>query len=308
MDSNATTEALPINPTASGVPLSPRPSQAVLGKQTATSESSNASLATGAAPAASKSALSLPPLFKWAVSYTAIAALILVQLGYTMALAVEVEFGIARDQLLEDRSHLVSLGAPLLLKFVGSLCEALMTPGLLTKAVLPMLLPFALFSVGFFAMTQFQQKLRLTFQNWRKQLSERTIVRLWGVGTLGVGLLLGAPILMFVLTIVTLPAVVMPAFGLEGARAYIAEAVIAPAHCMPVRNAADRRLAMASSLPREKGSSAICAAVIKDGNRVDAGRVVLAGPDYVVLFDSKTGITRKVPTSGATVQAIDDVD
>ena len=48
-------------------------------------------------------------------SYAAFITLVLAQLGYTMVLGVESSFGISRDSLLDDWTHLVGLGAPLLM-------------------------------------------------------------------------------------------------------------------------------------------------------------------------------------------------
>jgi hypothetical protein len=103
---------------------------------------------------------------------------------------------------------------------------------------------------------------------------------------------------------------VVPIFGMQLGEHFIKEFVVSPTSCAPVKT----RVAILQTLsgPKKKreqtASIATCVAIVKEGKRIESGRVVVSTPTAIVLFEPISGSTWRLPTSGLTIQATDIVD
>jgi hypothetical protein len=97
----------------------------------------------------------------------------------------------------------------------------------------------------------------------------------------------------------------MPMVGMAAGTEHIVQNVIGPKDCAPLRTR-DQRLPL-RQLTRSSGAIgryATCVAVIKEGKRVDQGRVVFATSEGILLFSPDTGSVRRVPTKDAAIEVV----
>jgi hypothetical protein len=259
--------------------------------------------ASGPKSHAQRSGFSFPTLFGSLASYAGFMALVLAQLGYTMVLATESTFGIARDSLLEDWAHTVRLGAPFLLTIVSGALENLLNLQFYRKVLQVHGWMFVALLVLVLVWLRYRAPARRTFLSVEAR-------RMWfGAGIVSLGTIGVIPTVCAVAVILGLPTVGIPMFGRAAAKEILHDYVIKPDHCLPVQNLAERRLAYDAVMSGSelKGSAAVCVAVRKAGKETLFGRVVLSGSKYIVLFDPNTGVTRKVDTEGAVIEAVTEL-
>jgi hypothetical protein len=122
------------------------------------------------------------------------------------------------------------------------------------------------------------------------------------------GVILITPFMMVgaLMTAVVLIATV-PMLGMQLGENHFREYVIGPTNWAPVRTG--DTLLKNWSAPRKKTdpaqSESACVELVKDGEKVGSGRVVVATSNAIILFDPASGITRRVPIGELTVVPTD---
>jgi len=143
--------------------------------------------------------------------------------------------------------------------------------------------------------------------SWKSRLCEAAKV----TGSMSLLLMLGQAVFIMTLLIVITSLFLVPMIAIQAGNNHIADGVIRPKSCRPLYNLERRLRALeAPSDPKTKLDigGAFCVSVSREGKQPEKGRVIFSTSSAVVLYDPKTGATKRVPLAGAVVEAISSLD
>ena len=280
-------------------------------EQTTSTSSSTArtSAAPGRATAKDKGSSGIT----WGITIISAVSLILTLLGYGVALAVEIMFGMPHETVYSSVLDLIGLSVYAINSVLLRLGEITWQP-LFDKAW-----PAGLGAAAcMFAFLSFLALLHVhrgrvrgrTPRFWRyfkpptAQDSGRQLLGKSAVfSSLFGGIVFATPffIVSAVMVIMVLISII-PVLGLKLGQHYLREFVVTPLACVPVvpRQA---MLQAPSSLKKTAPTlpAANCVTLLKDGTPVASGRVVVSTSTAIVLFEPDSGSVRRVPVGELTV-------
>jgi hypothetical protein len=256
------------------------------------------------------------------LSVSSAAVVVLVLLGYGVALSAEASFGIPHAVIFNSTTDLLTLGGWAVIQMVlilDKLSEwsfyvriwGATWPA--TKIALGMMAALvALSGIAFAA--------RYLLRRWTwlhrtvEQLRGSTRGKVVAVASYLV-LVLATP--LFVMPLAMLAALIgtvflvsvlsmVPIAGLQVGKAYIDEWVVGPEICTPLTS---RDLRLQAQPPVENGRPKMkvstCVTVKKSSGTEYRGRVVFATFNSVVLYTPEAGLVRRVSTEDASIEVID---
>jgi hypothetical protein len=95
-----------------------------------------------------------------------------------------------------------------------------------------------------------------------------------------------------------------PALGMVLGEHHLQKYVLEPSACALTQPLSLRRQTQKKIAKQSPVVNATCAALSNGDKQIAAGRVVLTTPSMIVLFDPKTGIARRFPLAGITVETV----
>lgn len=242
---------------------------------------------------------------------------ILILLGYGVALSVESVFGIPHSSVFQSPMELVDLSGTAMIGIfslvdkgfseVGSLLLYLYQSfGWILVAVAGLYLTLA--AIGWFYAAPRKDTKKTTDHSGRLRWGKTAKQYLWTNAILSLFILL-YPILSIagiaVMGVFVILLASVPVIGMGAGQMYISDWVIGPEVCMSYASLDDRRHQPkpSPSSKVEKVNAAHCIALTKDGKTVASGRVVVYTSSAIVLVD-KQGKAQRFSTSDFTVKSI----
>lgn len=279
-----------------------------------TTSTSTGAARTVAAPARATSDNKSGSGVTWGITIISAVSLILTLLGYGVALAVEIMFGMPHETIYASVLDLIGLS-------VYAINSMLLRLGGITWYLLfDKAWPTALIAMA--GMFVFLCCL-ICLYSWRDRIGGR-MQRFWryfkpptaqdsgwqmlgksaALSTLFGGAVFATPFLIASVVMVVMVLIsIIPIIGLKLGQQYLQEFVATPVACVPVISR--QAMLQASSSPPNRTaptvSAASCVTLFKDGAAIASGRVVVATSTVIVLFEPDNGSVRRVPVGELTV-------
>ena len=250
----------------------------------------------------------------WGITIISAVSLSLTLLGYGVALAVEMMFGMPHETVYSSVLDLIGLSAYAINSVVLRLGDITWQP-ILEQAWLASLFAAA----GMFVLICCLVYLRARqaraggrargFRRYFKPPMEQDSTRqLLGKGAIGSslfgGLVFISPFLIVnVIMVIMVMISIIPMMGMQLGRHYLRQFVVTPTACMPVISR-EAMLQGWSSPPKKDVptvTAATCVTLLKDETPVASGRVVVSTTTAIVLFEPDSGSVRRVPVGELTV-------
>jgi hypothetical protein len=250
----------------------------------------------------------------WGITIISAVSLILTLLGYGVALAVEIMFGMPHETLYSSVLDLIGLSVYSINSVVLTLGHIMWRP--LFDKVWPIGLSAAAIMFCFLSLLTFlhthrarmagtTRRFRRYFALPMEQNSGRQLLGKSAIfsGLFG-GIVFAVPffIVSAIMVIMVLISII-PIIGMKLGQQYLREFVVNPLACVPVISR--QAMLKVASTPSNKTaatlSAANCVTLLKDGASVASGRVVVSTSSSIVLFDPDNGSVRRVPTGELTV-------
>lgn len=260
------------------------------------------------------------------LSVLSLLSVALASLGYGMSFAVESLFGIPHATIFASVFELIDLSSLPIVTLVSTGGDRLLDLRTLLASVPTALwiLVGALFALWLVVLLLIVPAWRLPLQwlkarrprGWfvrpRRGDSWRQILKSFA-WPFAVAASLLAAAWISLLSVCALAALlsIFPLFGYTLGEAHLQRWVIDADVCTPVRTAAQRVLPQKKAADqtdatgKARRSVVTCVSLIKEGQTLITGRVVIASPSAIVVFDPATGKVRRESLGGISVQAVD---
>jgi hypothetical protein len=282
-----------------------------------TTSTSTSTARTSAAPARTTAEDKSGSGVTWGITIISAVSLILTLLGYGVALAVEIMFGIPHETVYSSVLDLIGLSVYAINSVLLRLGENTWQP--LFDMAWPIGLSAAACMFGFLSFLAFLHTRRermggRTPRFWRyfkppmAQDSGRQLLGKSAVfSSLFGGIVFATPffIVSAIMVIMVLISI-LPVIGTKLGQHYLREFVVTPIACVPVVSR-QARLQASSSPPNKTAPTlpaANCVTLLKDGTPVASGRVVVSTSTAIVLFEPDNGSVRRVPVGELTVMPV----
>jgi hypothetical protein len=233
-------------------------------------------------------------------------------LGYGVALAIESLFGLPRTTVFSSAFELIELANVSFLHLIVSwqkqgwsqLFSAL--GNVFITVLIPSFLVVMLMLLLLFWVRTLQRKGRLK-GIWRYGNTppeaipvKHKLYAITGVTSAGVFVFVPAMLALSVLLIILCTKLLafIPIASMQAGKSYLTAYVVNPKQCVTAKTRAER-LAPSSSTEE---AAVECVRVVRGNEVVGHGRVVLSTSSAIVLWQSHTGIVRRIPLADAMVE------
>lgn len=261
-------------------------------------------------------------LLKVSASSAALLTLILVLLGFGVSLAVESKLTLPHSSLYESSVELLDLGSVAVIEILPKLFNQVSKVATYQKIIadiwksLWIFLAIYVVGVSLVFYLKYVKKLDLKAGKDKAKaiLAQGDAKGFWVKAGLVLMLLVAStllPILAYFGVIVGLVLLsFVPLIGWVSGQAYIDEAAINDRACAPlpsVQYYQAQKAQQDAKKPRDPKSQpqmAQCVKVLKDGEEVATGRLVLSTSKMVVLY-LPDGVARRVPISDSVIEVVD---
>lgn len=272
--------------------------------------------------------------FDWLLSFGSIVLLfttLLILLGYGVALAAEVHFGVPHSTLFISPLDLLDLSSIALNGFFAIGAQALTSVKfyrmIIEQASWPIWLSVTCLGVLFvyrwleqptiYVVRWLQTKLSSFVPQTIRVREDRTLLAVIKLAVIKLSALaIAVPVVMVVSLagVLGIFAVIamFPVYGMAAGEYHLKTWVVGPERCMPVVGRQERlrvltaaaSAAEAREAPRAKSEKVVhCVSMTRD-DKTYAGRVAFSTSSALVLFTPSSGAVRRVPLDGATVEVV----
>ena len=250
----------------------------------------------------------------WGITIISTISLILTLLGYGVALAVEILFGMPHETVYSSILDLIGLSVYSIISMVLRLEEITWPPlfdeawphGLSAAACM-----FGLLSILAFLRTHRERigaRMQRFWRYFKPAAAQEPFLHLLGKSAIASSLFGGAVFAAPFFIVSTIMAImvlisIIPLLGMQLGQHYLRQYVVSPVACTPVLSR--RAMLKPSPSPPIRTAPALptasCVTLLQGGAPVASGRVVIATSTAIVLFEPDNGSVMRVPVGELTV-------